>query len=357
MGVDPGVTTGIAILDVNGNLLDVYSKRDATKPEVITRILDFGVPVIVASDVSSPPKSVEKIATKVGAVLYSPPVSPSLNEKRDLTKNYSSLKNDHEVDALSAAIRAWKQHRVLFSKVGSILESYGKQESFTKIILRIMKEESPNIEDAIRGFIEKEEIVPRETMPKKEIRQDFVVKLETKLKEKQKEIDALRNQNILLSKALNEIRKKVGELGRPKEKITEPEGCQHLKDSIEHIKKLRRIENKGYYPVIELGKVTGDLVEQLNEKSDLEERVILVKNTENLNLLNNENIKCLLAFDELKNIEKQKLEFPVVKIGEEMLESFDDIKAVKIDYIEGRLADAKRYGLIGWLKGYRERRS
>ncbi len=355
--MDPGITTGIAILDVYGNALNIFSKRNITRGEIINYVLRFGVPVIVASDISVVPKAIEKIATKLGCVVYSPEISPSLNDKRELTKEYyHSLKNDHEVDALSATIKAWKHYRTLFFRVNEVLKRFNRQEIFADVMLKIMREESPNIEDAVREFIEKEETVIREEPRKKDIRQGLLDNLGRKLREKQEEIDALQKQNILLSKALNETRKSISVFKKTKEEIIEPEDYQELKDSVEYIKKFRRIENKGYYPAIELDKITGALVEQLSEMIDLENRVVLVKEKENLNLLNDRNIKCLLVFDEIENSQKEKLEFSVVEIDEKVLENFGDIKAVKIDYIEGKLADAKRSGLIGWLKGYRERR-
>ena len=95
------------------------------------------------------------------------------------------------------------------------------------------------------------------------------------------------------------------------------------------------------------------MLEHINDRIDLEGRVVLISDKENLNLLNKFNVKCLLTFDELSG---ENLEFPVVQIEKVSLESFDDIKAIKIDYIEKRLAEAKKVGLIGWLKGYRKRK-
>ena len=141
----------------------------------------------MSSDVAIAPRAVEKIAVKLGCVLYSPEISPRLNEKRELAKDhYNSLKNDHESDALFAAIKAWKQHRALFSKVNEVLARFGNQEDFPDIILKIMKEESPNIEDAVRGFIGKDSHATIETIPQTRT-DDFIEKLKKKNKQKQKQ--------------------------------------------------------------------------------------------------------------------------------------------------------------------------
>ena len=80
------------------------------------------------------------------------------------------------------------------------------------------------------------------------------------------------------------------------------------------------------------------------------------KDEQNINLLNNYNVKCLIVPMELEESVIEKLEFPVIRIDENLLEKFDNIKAIKIDYIEERIKDTKRAGLIGWLKGYRKRK-
>lgn len=356
VGLDPGTTTGMAILDSNGDVLNIYSKRDITRAEIIGRIMSFGNPVIISSDVSSVPSSVERIAIKLGCIVYSPDVSPSLNEKRELTKEYRNiLKNDHETDALSAAIKAWKNYRTLFSRVREVLKRFNREEIFPDIMLNLLKEESPNIEDAIREFVDKERPIVIEKPQKENNQNDFIGKLQKKLGEKQQQLDDLRNQNTLLSKALNSVRKELQQLKEIKsESMTD--NYQDIKNLIDYAKKLRRLEIKGYYPIIGIEKVELDLIEQMNDRIDLDSRVILVEDKENLSLLNDRNIKCLIVLEELDISDIKNLEFPVVQIDEEALESFDDIKAIKIDYIEKRLADAKKLGLVGWLKGYRNRR-
>ena len=354
IGVDPGTTTATAIIDGYGNVLDVYSKRDITRAELIKYILEFGHSVIISCDVNVVPKSVEKIAAKLGCIVYSPDTSLALNEKRELTKDYyHSLKNDHEVDALSAAIKAWKHHRTLFSKVNDALKKIDKKELFAYAMKMILKEEGLNIEDAIRELNEKNEPFEIKEVSKEEaVQRDVINRLQKKLVEKQQDIDSLQKQNILLSKALNEARRER-RLKESRVEIYTPKDYQELESSINYLKKFRRIENKGYYPVIEISKIDGDLLEHINDRIDLEGNVVLTNDKENLNVLNKFNVKCLLTFDELAS---ENLEFPVVQIEKVSLESFDDIKTIKIDYIEKRLAEAKKTGLIGWLKSYRKRK-
>ena len=353
VGLDPGITTGIAILNSEGNVLDVYSKRDITRAEIIRYVLQFGNPVIISSDVRATPQSVEKLATKLGCTVFSPEMSLSLNEKKALTNEYyHSIKNDHEVDALAAAIKAWKQYRGLFSKVNQVLKELDRYDLFTDIILKALNEDMPNIEDAVHEFMEKDKLKTSDEKPEgKNPEIELTRKFHTRLVEKQKQIDSLHNQNILLSRALNEVRKELSIL-----KSTTPERDvegHELKTALDFVKALRKIEVKDYYPIIEFEELKSGSINDIDERIGLNDRVVSVRDAKDVGLLNGRNIKCLLTFDE---IEEKGLEFPVIKIDEDVIENFDDIKAVKNDYIEKRLADAKKSGLIGWLKEYKRRK-
>ena len=150
VGIDPGVTTAVAILDINGNVLNLHSRRDMKKSDIINHILKFGNPIIISSDVDVVPKTVENIARKFGCVLYSPDRQVSFAQKKKITRDYSEItKNHHEIDALSACMKAWKHYRPMFSKIGYILKKFNKQEIFLEIISKLIKDKSPNIESAI----------------------------------------------------------------------------------------------------------------------------------------------------------------------------------------------------------------
>lgn len=354
--MDPGTTTGVAIIDSDGNVLDVFSKRDATKAEIIRRVLNFGRPVIISSDVSTAPRSVEKVAAKLGCIVYSPDISLTVVEKKDMTRSYrANVKNNHENDALSAALKAWKRYRVLFSDVNDVLKKFEKEDMLADVMLKILKEESPNIEDTVKEFVEKEKSDnAAEALNNETAHQDAVRMLQKKIAEKQMEIDSLRNQNVLLSKALNDLKKETRY--RPAAVKSTTSGNENeLRNAIKHLKKLRVLENKNYHPLIEFERIEGNAVEDADERLGLEGRVVLSRSVENLNFLNGKNIKCLLVVGEA-HFGVENLEFPVIKADLEAIETIDGIKAVKADYIEDRLIDARKSGLIGWLKDYKKRK-
>ncbi len=129
LGVDPGTTTGIAVVDLmKGYVLYLKSKRECGISEIIRTASNFGKICCVAADVTPIPATVEKIARITGAKLISPSVLMSaaakreyLQDYRDVTVNYSHL-NSHERDALFGAIRAFNSLKEQLMKINHIVQ-------------------------------------------------------------------------------------------------------------------------------------------------------------------------------------------------------------------------------------------
>jgi len=115
-GIDPGTTTGIAALDLRGELVDLLSARAMSPPDVIEWLAVRGKPLVVATDVFPTPGAVEKVKRSFSAVLYSPGGDISSEEKIALARKYG-YKNDHERDALAAAASAYKKYKNKFQQV------------------------------------------------------------------------------------------------------------------------------------------------------------------------------------------------------------------------------------------------
>lgn len=122
-----------------------------SKSELVRYITTFGDPIIIASDVCPPPKTVKKISKMLGCKLYYPDVSLSNNEKMKIIKNYrKEIKGYHQKDALAACIKAFKKHRELFMKIQDAILKSGSDKSFDDIIREIAEKKADNIADAIR---------------------------------------------------------------------------------------------------------------------------------------------------------------------------------------------------------------
>ena len=145
VGIDPGLTVGIGIVDLDGRFVAVKSIKSATRSEILDFIMQYGTPLIICSDVSPMPKQVEKIAVISNALKYSPPNELSKTEKRRLTEG-TSIKNAHEMDALAAAIKGYKAFRGKISKIFERVSSLPRTEK--EIIVSMVLRGLP-LEDAI----------------------------------------------------------------------------------------------------------------------------------------------------------------------------------------------------------------
>ncbi len=116
VGIDPGTTTAVAALDLDGNLLHLASSRQMTMSDVIESLYKVGKPLIIATDVQEMPYSVEKIRRAFSAIAFVPKQDVSVDTKVELTAPFPYA-NDHERDALSAALDAYRQYRQKFQNL------------------------------------------------------------------------------------------------------------------------------------------------------------------------------------------------------------------------------------------------
>ncbi len=84
--------------------------------DVVESLCRVGKPLIIASDVQEMPYSVEKIRRAFSAVAYTPKQDVSVETKVELTAAFP-YGNDHERDALSAALDAYRQYRHKFQNL------------------------------------------------------------------------------------------------------------------------------------------------------------------------------------------------------------------------------------------------
>jgi len=113
VGIDPGTTTASAAIDLDGNLLHLASSRQMNMSGVIESLYKVGKPLIIASDVQEMPYSVEKIRRAFSAIAYTPKQDMSVDSKVEITSPFQYA-NDHERDALSAALEAYRHYRNKF---------------------------------------------------------------------------------------------------------------------------------------------------------------------------------------------------------------------------------------------------
>ena len=115
VGVDVGTTSAAAALNLDGTIAGLKSGKDMGVDDIVAFIRKSGLPAIVATDVTPPPKAVSKIAISLGANIYAPSNSLSIEEKIQLTKTHNPA-NPHERDALAAALNAYRKMKNLLIK-------------------------------------------------------------------------------------------------------------------------------------------------------------------------------------------------------------------------------------------------
>lgn len=165
VGFDPGLTVGIAILDLKGNLISIASFKEIRRSEIINHIMSHGNTVLIATDVYPPPKTVRKLASNLNSKIWSPYRNMSVESKIDIVDSYmqsinggsSTPQNAHERDALAAAVKTYRDHLNKFRQIekrGEKLELSDKSvDAIKKMVIH-----GTSISNALEQEFEREKL-------------------------------------------------------------------------------------------------------------------------------------------------------------------------------------------------------
>ncbi|MEB3757643.1 MAG: DUF460 domain-containing protein [Desulfurococcales archaeon] len=154
VGVDPGIYTGIAVIDISGNLLYLYSSKNLDRSRIASILSEIGNPVIIATDVNPPPETVRKLSAMFDSQLYVPQVSLSTAEKRYLANLvYPDYNDTHQRDALAAAYKAYRDLSEKFKQIEIYVSKRKMNLDVDKIKESIVK--GKTIAEAIEEEIER----------------------------------------------------------------------------------------------------------------------------------------------------------------------------------------------------------
>ncbi len=145
IGLDPGTTTAYAILDIDGEIIKVSSKRNIKLCNILTDIIYHGKPILVGTDKGKIPSLVKKFSNLTGAIIVSPDEDLLSCEKK---KNIKA-KNSHEADALSSAFFAYEQKKKLLERISNKLEKKDKLELKDEVVKIVFSNKS-SIDRAIK---------------------------------------------------------------------------------------------------------------------------------------------------------------------------------------------------------------
>lgn len=169
VGIDPGTTTGVSILDLNGDILALRSGKEISRRDLIKYIAKFGSAVMICSDVSPLPKYVEKIANTFNSIIYRPRKSMKVSEKQELVTNYlkkfnRKVSDAHIRDSLACALKAYLSYHNIFAKIQKRIQEMNVDLPMEKVKVLVMRGYS--IYDAISILTfkpeEEEDSIPEE---------------------------------------------------------------------------------------------------------------------------------------------------------------------------------------------------
>jgi predicted RNase H-like nuclease (RuvC/YqgF family) len=194
MGIDPGMTVGVALIDLEGRPVFAKSWRTIDRYEIISVISSYGKVVVIATDVSNPPELVKKIGSLLGAIVYAPERDITVDEKNkiisELRETYDfTIEDSHVRDALVAALKAYRHYLNTILEVKSKLRNIEGVDTYS-VISEVIKGRSLSevIEQIYRSRVEER--------PKPiEVKHEPPVQLErisnTSLKERVKSLEAM----------------------------------------------------------------------------------------------------------------------------------------------------------------------
>ncbi|MEW6749218.1 MAG: DUF460 domain-containing protein [Candidatus Micrarchaeota archaeon] len=107
VGVDPGIKTGYAALDLDGNLVSSGCEKEASDERIVKALSSVGVPVLIAADTNPPSHFVQKVAARLNVKVSYPSQSMTRLEKRQIG---AQIEDVHIRDAYAAAIKAYRKY-------------------------------------------------------------------------------------------------------------------------------------------------------------------------------------------------------------------------------------------------------
>lgn len=257
VGVDPGITTGYAVLNLDGELIRLKSAKYLTLSTLISEVVDEGKVVVVGTDVRYSPKFVDKFCSKLNARLFSPKEDMKVGFKQRLTSQYKT-RDDHQRDALAAALFAYGEVKDVIARVDAHLKREGKEHLSDQARLIVLQ--GMPIADAIPSLEEKEKIE---------------VKVKKRIREKVKKSVRFAEHEEYLKRMNQELQRQVQQLNERLERVTG---------------KMNKIVNQKIMSVLEIKNRKIDLLqqqvsEQQNEVQSLKKSLAdihsLIMTTEN----------------------------------------------------------------------------
>ncbi|MDR5655988.1 DUF460 domain-containing protein [Halodesulfurarchaeum sp. HSR-GB] len=212
VGIDPGTTTAVGIVDLDGEPLETWHSRTADMATVIEWIIERGRPVLVAADVTPMPETVEKIRRSFDAAAWTPTADLPVDEKLHRTRNAATA-NDHERDALAAALFA---HDDYADTIERVIRKVPRSADRDEIVGEVIAEDV-SVEAVLRDRAEpetgaEESAGPEPAEPSPEQRR--INDLETQVDRLQSHVEDLKGRLDTKDETISDLRDKLSDAKR-----------------------------------------------------------------------------------------------------------------------------------------------
>jgi len=255
VGIDPGMSVGIAVMDLFGRLLGLETLRRASRSEVIETLAKYGRPILITTDVSPPPRNVIKIAQTFGAKLVTLSEHMKIEEKTKLVREFEgeqqiSVGSSHERDALAPLIKVYQRLKVLYEKAEAHLSERPDNETVDRVRMYELLARGASIVEAIEGAKVREAEGEAESTEGLRARQREIAALRRIVRQKESKIKALEEE-------IDHYRRLVEEMERQ---------IANLRNELDKMRELRNVEIERDRTVAQLRRRIRDLEEELVRK-------------------------------------------------------------------------------------------
>jgi len=381
VGVDPGTTTAVAVVGLDGEVLDVISTRTADAADVTEWIIERGRPVVVAADVTPMPETVEKLRRSFDAAGWTPERDLPVDVKQHRTRE-EGYDDDHQRDAMAAAFGAFDHHNDQFDRIAAkvppgqevgpvVARVVAGEESVETVLADLRDDGSDSDEESDHEPAERSPEQKRIGQLETQVEQlqSHVERLEETIAEKDDELDDYERK---LSEARSESRKEarrdreVTRLERENRRLESElderdERIADLEGKLERLKALWKLDHsnfadvsekkEGLIPVKVVDQFTTDAIADADERFGLaEDDVVLFRDASGAGASTADRIvdvdpKIVLRNGGLSDIADEilfKHDVPVAPADLVTVQEVDELAVAREEEVEAAIEDWER---------------
>ncbi|MGC8566677.1 MAG: DUF460 domain-containing protein [Caldisphaera sp.] len=332
VGIDPGITAGIAIIDLEGNVLYLDSRKEMDRGDIISSIYSYGKPILIAVDVDEIPDMVKKLAGQIKAEIYIPSEDLLVADKSNLALKANNGKNPdttHERDALAAAYKAYLAYKSKLTQVESYVSKIDIDLDVEKVKADVIR--GISIADAIERQINEMLNLNKNSIIQQNENNNECINDRQNNDELIYKIQKLEAEKLILENKVNELRKSLS-MAENEAKLAKI----NLKSELLKEKEIMKLQDD----VNRLRSVVNDINNKLNEEEHKNE---LLK--ELLSKVLNKELILIRRIQSLKmnSIKKHESIYGSIKEGDILLiEDQGSFENEALEYI----TKAKIFGVL-----------